>query len=87
MQGLKALQIEKQAEEIQKRVGELGKHIGAYEEYYKKLGNALTTSVNHYNAGYKELGKIEKDVYRIAKEKIELEVELLDRPGVRDDED
>src|SRR4029078_876291 len=27
MQGLKALQIEKQAKEIQKRVGELGKHL------------------------------------------------------------
>ena len=82
MQGLKALQIEKQAEEIQKRVGELGKHLTAYEDYYKKLGNALATTVNHYNAGYKELGKVEKDVYRIAKEKMELEVELLDKPGV-----
>ncbi|HEY0010407.1 MAG TPA: DNA recombination protein RmuC [Candidatus Paceibacterota bacterium] len=86
MQGLKALQIEKQAEEIQKRVGELGKHVGAYEEYYKKLGNALGTAVSHYNSGYKELGKIEKDVYRISKEKMELEVELLDKPGIDDDE-
>jgi DNA recombination protein RmuC len=81
MQGLKALQIEKQAEEIQKRVGELGKHLGSYEDYYKKLGTALGTAVSHYNSGYKELGKVEKDVYRIAKEKMELEVELLDKPG------
>lgn len=81
MQGLKALQIEKQAEEIQKRVGELGKHLGAYEEYYKKLGTALGTAVSHYNSGYKELGKVEKDVYRIAKEKIGLDAELLDKPG------
>lgn len=81
MQGLKALQIEKQAEEIQKRVGELGKHLATYEDFYKKLGNSLSTTVNHYNAGYKELGKIEKDVYRISKEKMELEVELLDRPA------
>src|SRR3989338_3576132 len=84
MQGLKALQIEKQAEEIQKRVGELGKHIGSYEDYYKKLGNALGTAVSHYNSGYKELGKIEKDVYRIAQEKMEIEVELLEKPGTSD---
>jgi len=86
MQGLKALQIEKQAEEIQKRVGELGKHLGSYEEYYKKLGTALGTAVSHYNSGYKELGKVEKDVYRIAKEKMELGVELLEKPGIRDEE-
>src|SRR3989344_2390894 len=84
MQGLKAMQIEKQAEEIQKRVGELGKHIGSYEDYYKKLGNALGTAVSHYNSGYKELGKIEKDVYRIAQEKMEIEVELLEKPGTSD---
>lgn len=81
LQGLKALEIEKQAEEIQKRVGELGKHLAAYETYYQKLGTALGTAVSHYNSGYKELGKVEKDVYRIAKEKIGLEVELLDKPG------
>ncbi len=86
MQGLKALQIEKQAEEIQKRVGELGKHLGAYQEYYRKLGTALGTSVSHYNSGMKELGKIDKDVYRIAKEKIEIEINLLDKPGT-DEED
>lgn len=81
LQGLKALQIEKQAEEIQKRVGELGKHLGAYEEYYRKLGTALGTAVSHYNSGYKELGKVEKDVYRISDEKIGLDVELLEKPG------
>lgn len=81
MQGLKALQIEQKAVEIQKRVGELGKHVGSYEEYYKKLGTALGTAVNHYNSGYKELGKIDKDVYRIAESKIGVEVELLEKPG------
>jgi DNA recombination protein RmuC len=85
MQGLKALQIEKQAEEIQKRVGELGKHIGSYEEYYKKLGNALGTAVSHYNSGYKELGKIDKDVYRITGDKLGVEQNLLDKPSVEID--
>jgi DNA recombination protein RmuC len=81
MQGLKALQIEQKAVEIQKRVGELGKHIASYEDYYKKMGTALGTAVSHYNSGYKELGKIDKDVYRIAETKIGIEPELLEKPG------
>ncbi len=85
MQGLKAMQIEKQAEEIQKRVGELGKHLGKYEDFYKKLGVSLGTSISHYNAGYKELGKIDKDVYRIAETKIGIEPELLDKPLVEEE--
>ncbi len=78
--GLNALKIEKQAEEIQKRVGELGKHVGAFETYYQKLGGALGTTVSHFNAGYKELGKIDKDVYRIEGSKIGIETNLLDKP-------
>lgn len=85
LQGLKALEIEKKAEEIQKRVGELGKHIGSYEEYYRKLGVALGTAVSHYNSGYKELGKIDKDVYRIAESKAGIEATLLDKPGAGDE--
>lgn len=80
MQGLKAMQIEEKAVEIQKRVGELGKHIGSYEEYYKKLGTALGTAVSHYNSGYKELGKIDKDVYRITETKAGIEATLLEKP-------
>lgn len=80
MQGLKALKIEEKAVEIQQRVGELGKHVAAYEAFYKKLGVSLGTSVSHYNAGYKELGKIDKDVYRISDSKIGIEPELLDKP-------
>jgi len=80
MQGLKALKIEEKAVEIQQRVGELGKHVAAYEQYYKKLGTALGTTVSHFNAGYKELGKIDKDVYRISDSKIGIEPELLEKP-------
>src|SRR3990167_7373148 len=81
MQGLKALKIEEKAVEIQQRVGELGKHVAAYEQFYKKLGVSLGTSVSHYNAGYKELGKIDKDVFRIAENKIGIEPELLEKPA------
>jgi len=85
MQGLKAMEIEKRAEEIQKRVGELGKHLGTYESYYKKLGLSLGTTVSHYNSAYKELGKIDKDVYRIVGEKIGIETDLLEKPVLSED--
>lgn len=84
MQGLKALQIEQKAVDIQKRVGELGKHVAAYEKFYRKLGVSLGTTVSHYNAGYKELGKIDKDVYRITDAKLGIEPELLDKPVTSD---
>lgn len=84
LQGLKALQIEQKAVEIQKRVGELGKHIGSYEEYYRKLGVALGTAVSHYTSGYKELSKVDKDVYRIAGEKIGIEPLELEKPKTED---
>lgn len=80
MQGLRALQIEGQAKEIQKRVGELGRHIASYEGLMQKLGNSLGTSVNHYNAAHKELKKIDKDVVKIADSSPSVEPLLIDRP-------
>ncbi len=64
LQGLKAMQIEEQAKDIVKRVEDLGKHIGAYEQYMRSLGSSLGTTVNHYNKAYKELKKVDKDVMR-----------------------
>ena len=84
LQGLKGMQIEEQAQEIKKRVGELGKHIAGYEEYYRKLGASLGVTVSHYNAAYKELGKIDKDVYRIEGTKIGIEPTLLDKPSIEE---
>ena len=82
LQGLNAMHIEEKAAEIVKRVEELGRHLKSYEEYYAKLGNTLATTVNHYNAGYKELGKVDKDVMRITGTKIGLETLTLDKPSV-----
>lgn len=80
LQGLKALQIEESAKEIRARVEDLGRHIGKYEDYYKKIGASLATTVNHYNAGYKELGKIDKDVLRIAGEGVGVDVVAIEKP-------
>src|SRR3989339_1180873 len=80
LQGLRAFKIEEGAKEIRKNVEMLGKHIIAYEEYMKKLGISMTTTVNHYNTAYKELGKIDKDVVRITDGEKHIEPELLDKP-------
>jgi len=84
LQGLKALQIEEQAQDIIKRVGELGKHLGAYEQYLAKLGNSLGTTVGQYNLAYKELNKIDKDVMRISGTAIGIEAQLLEKPNVEE---
>ncbi|MBY0293757.1 DNA recombination protein RmuC [Patescibacteria group bacterium] len=79
--GFKAFKIEAQAKDIAKNVEALGRHINAYQDYYKKLGASLSTTVNHFNAGTKELGKIEKDVLKIdASADIAIDVPVIDRP-------
>ena len=56
-QGMRAFTIQEKTKEILKNVGVLQKHIVAYEDYMKKIGNNLSTTVNSYNAAYKELGR------------------------------
>ena len=80
LQGLRGMEIEKSAQEIRKRVEDLGRHIGSYEEYFKKVGNNLATTVNSYNSAYKELGKIDKDVLKISGQSAGVEPEMLERP-------
>ena len=81
LQGLRAMQIEESAKEIRKRVEELGKHLGAYDTYMKKMGGHLGTTVNAYNNAYKEFGKIDKDVLRISGEKIGIETMAVESPA------
>ena len=80
LQGLKALQIEESAKDIIKRVGELGTHLRTYEEAHQKLGNALATTVNHFNKSNGEFKKIDKDVMRITGEAISIETLTLEKP-------
>jgi len=85
LQGLKAMEIEEKAQDIIKNVEKLSGHIARYEDYYNKLGKTLETTVNHYNNGYKELGKIDKDIMRITGESADVEVMALDKPKERDE--
>lgn len=84
LQGLRALQIEGQAKDIQVRVGELGRHIATYEQFMQKLGGSLGTTVNHYNNAHKELKKIDKDIVKIADTNPSIEPLLLERPNVEE---
>ena len=80
LQGLRSLQIEEQAKEIQIRVGELGRHINTYEQLMQKLGGSLGTTVNHFNNAHKELKKVDKDIVRIAEKSPGVEPLLLEKP-------
>lgn len=84
LQGLKALQIEEQVTDVIKRVGELGKHLKGYEDYHMKLGNALGTAINHYNASGKAFKQVDKDIMRITGTAIEIAVPVLEGPEKED---
>lgn len=84
LQGLKAMQIEESAKDIVKRVGELGSHLRIYEDLHQKLGNALTTTVNHFNKSNNEFRKIDKDVMRITGEAISIETITIEKPQLED---
>lgn len=82
LQGLRSLQIEEQAKDIQIRVGKLGAHIGKFDEYMQKLGKSLGQTVNNYNSAHKELGKVDKDVIKIAGTNPNIDPLLIDKPRI-----
>lgn len=80
LQGLRSLQIEEQAKDIQIRVGKLGQHIGKFDEYMQKLGRSLSQTVGSYNDAHKELGKVDKDIIKISNTNPAVEPLLIDKP-------
>jgi len=86
LQGLRALEIEETAKDIQKNVEKLGKHLQSYEVWHGKLGNSLATTVNHYKKSYKELGKIDKDMLKINKQDKVLKLEEVEIEEVKEEE-
>jgi len=85
VQGLRSAEIHKDTEKIRKNIEQLSKHLVAHNGYMQKLGSSLGTTVGHYNATYKELGKIDKDVIKIAETSATVDPVLLDRPTMEDD--
>lgn len=84
LQGLRAMQIEESAKEIRKNVEVLAKHLQSYDAYLVKMGNSLSTTVNHYNAAYKEFAKVEKDVMKIADVESKVEPLQLEKPVIEE---
>jgi len=82
LHGLKALKMEESVKDILVRVGELGKHLNAFEAHYSKIGSNLSATVNAYNNSSKEFKKIDKDVYKLSdgKEGGKSQLDLLSRP-------
>lgn len=80
LQGLRSLQIEEQAKDIQVQVGKLGRHIASFDSYMAKLGKALGVTVGHYNTAHKELSKVDTDVLKIAGSNPGVEPLLIDKP-------
>jgi len=83
--GFRAFKVEESAKDIIKRVEQLSRHLLSYEEYLKKLGNALGTTVNHYNTAYRELKKIDKDILRIAETPTGIEPITIDKPTMEEE--
>jgi DNA recombination protein RmuC len=84
MQGLRSIEIHKDTEKIRKNIEQLHKHLIAHNAYMLKLGNSLGTTVGHYNATYKELGKIDRDIVKIADAESSIEPLLIDKPKTDD---
>ncbi len=84
LQGLRALQIEESTKTIRANVEKLSRHILNYEDFMKKLGVSMSTTVNHYNNAYKEFGKIDKDVVKITEGEVKVEPMILDKPKMEE---
>lgn len=79
--GFRAFKVEESAKEIQANVEKLSRHLLAYNQYFEKVGNSLSTTVNHYNSASRELGKIDKDIVKISGEGTEYQTLSLDKPS------
>ena len=83
---LNNMKVEESIQEIQMNIEKLGNHLKAYLTYHEKLGNSLSTVVNHYNVSNKEFKKIDKDITKLTSNRasIGIETESLERPLIED---
>ena len=83
---LNNMKVEESIQEIQMNIEKLGNHLKSYLTYHEKLGNSLSTVVNHYNVSNKEFRKIDKDITKLTSNKasIGIETESLERPLIED---
>lgn len=86
IKALDNLKIEKNIEEIKKNIDKLSIHLKSYTVYHQKLGNTISTVVNHYNTSSKEFKKIDKDITKLTagNNKIEFNTEQLEKPLINE---
>jgi DNA recombination protein RmuC len=82
MQGLRSMEIHRDTEKIRKNIEQLQKHLVAHNAYMIKLGSSLGTTVGHYNTTYKELGKIDRDIVKIADTDASVDPIVIERPRI-----
>ncbi|MCH2189272.1 DNA recombination protein RmuC, partial [Candidatus Gracilibacteria bacterium] len=82
IQGMRSLQIEQQAKEIQKYVVKLGEDLERFESRYSSLGKSLGTAVKHYDSASTSFKKIDKDILNITDGSVggKLELPEIDKP-------
>ena len=80
LSGIKAFNIDENSKQIRKNVEDLSKHLTSYDEYMRKLGVTLGTTVSHYQHAYTEFKKIDKDVARITGEGMGIDPLLINKP-------
>lgn len=82
LQGMKNQKISEQAQMIIKEVERLGKHMFAYSEYVKRMGDNLDKTVSSYNKAREEFLKVDKDVVKITDGTPQVKIDELDRPHI-----
>jgi len=82
VKALNNLKVENSINDILKNVDKLSHHLNAYKDYHDRLGNTLSTAVNHYNNSTKEFKKIDKDVIKISSgnSKLNFDSEEIEKP-------
>ncbi|MBI3956868.1 MAG: DNA recombination protein RmuC [Candidatus Kerfeldbacteria bacterium] len=83
--GMNAYKIQESTKQILQNVSMLGRHLKAYDDYFKRLGSNLTTTVNAYNLASKELGKVDKDVVKLTGNGTGIEPTLLEKPHLNEE--
>lgn len=87
MQGLRALQIEESAQKIILQVKLLQKDLNTFEDGFNKVGRGLGTTVNAFNSSFKAFTRVDKDLFKLTGEKIEINGETLEKPLTLGDSD
>lgn len=80
--GNQRMKIQEDSKKIIKNIGELSKHLNAYQEYHNKLGKSLSQTVGHFESSGKAFRQIDKDIVRITDESLDLKLESADRPAL-----